>query len=141
MLGSAPPRCGCLQFGHVTVRVEFVELASHVLPHLLGRLHDEFFESAVIGSDQKELRQSAREPLDRRAVPLSPGEPQSGTDGLGDVGCGAECVADFREVVGLEAVTLGLLGGLERRDLPAGDDAVESVNQRRFEEEVGSRRM
>lgn len=122
--------------GRVTFRIEFVELTAHCLSHFLRRLHDEVVESGVVWPNQEEFRQSAREPLDYRAVSLSSGEPQPGTDGLRDVGCRAEGVLDLSEVIGLEAVTLSLLGGIERRDLPAGDDAVGSVNERRFEEKV-----
>ena len=56
-------------------------------------------------------------------------------------------MADFSEVIRFQSQADGLLLSFERRDFPAGNDAVETVNQRRLQKslrqpanEVGVRR-
>src|SRR5262249_30861976 len=117
------------------MRVDLVELAPDVQAHLFGRADDKLLETGLIRPDEQKLRQSAGESLDRCTVTLPAGEAQAGTNGLGYVGGGSEGVADLREVIGLQTVSLGLLSGLERRDLPAGDDAVEAIYERRFKKD------
>ncbi len=113
-----------------------MELSSHQAPKLLRGPNHEVLKTRVIGIDQQQLGQSAGQTLDGRAVALGARQPQLGPHALGQVGRRSQGMADFGKVVRFQPQADGLLFRFEGRDLPAGNDAVKTVDQGRLQKGV-----